>query len=391
MSVKVLSIPVKNPRAFLPENLKIDSWKKLEPFFSELKERPVNSVNEIKKWLLDRSELDAILSEELGRRYIRMTCNTTCEEYTNAYNFFISEIEPHVAPFRNDFNKKIISSPFLSKLDQEKYFIYLRSIKNEMEIFRKENIPLHTEIQTESQKYGAITSLMTVSIEGEEVTLQKAVSYLKSPDRQKRHKIYDKINERKRKDKNTLNELYNRLIELRDKVATNAGFKNFRDYSFAYLGRFDYSIQDCYNFHNSILSEVVPAVKNIDTKRKNSLDIDKLKPWDTEVDITGKASLKPFEDAEDLINKTIQCFYKIRPYYGECIEIMKEMKHLDLESRKGKSIRRRSRSEKNRRTSCHVIASTGANAPVPQCSAWDCAVIARRPKADEGRCTSTGT
>jgi len=67
------------------------------------------------------------------------------------------------------------------------------------------------------------------------------------------------------------------------------------------------------------------------------MGLENYKPWDTSVDASGKAPLKPFEDGEDLINKSIRCFERIRPYYGECLGTMKAMKHLDLESKEGKA------------------------------------------------------
>lgn len=329
--------PVKNRRFFFSENLRVDSWKSVEPFYKELSERKINSADDLSKWLADRSELEAVMSEDLGWRYIRSSCDTLNDEYQKSYTFFVEEIEPKAAPYRNAFNRKLMESPFLKSIDQEKHEIYLRSIKQELDIYREENIPLITEIQTESQKYANITSLMTVNIKGEELTIQQASSHLQSTDREMRKDAFEKIQERRKKDKLELNKLFDHLVALRNKVALNSGFKNYRDYMFSYLGRFDYTVKDCFDFHDSVLKEVVPVVKEIDLKIEKELGLGKLKPWDTEADETGKPPLKPFENDKELVEKAVACFYTIRPFYGKCLETMRDIKHLDLASRKGKA------------------------------------------------------
>lgn len=336
METKQVTTPPKNIRNFLPEKLIVDSWKTVEPFFIDLKDRKISNISEYKKWWLDRSELESALSEDLAWRYIRMTCDTSNKDLVDSYQFFISEIEPHVAPFMNDLNDKAIKSEFVNQLPDD-YKIAIRGLKKAIEIYREENIPLQTKIATESQKYGAITAAMTIEWEGKEITLQKASSMLKNTDRKIREDVYQKIQQRRNVDTEVLNKLFSYLIQLRNQVAINAGFKNYRDYKFQELGRFDYTVDDCYKFHESIEKEILPVVELADDERKKALKLDVLKPWDTDVDVEGKAPLKPFETGEELINKSIECFYKVRQSYGEYLEIMKEMGHLDLESRKGKA------------------------------------------------------
>lgn len=337
MEIKQLATPNKPVRRFLPQNLVIDSWKSVESFYKDLKDRAINSAANLEQWLFDRSELEAVMSEDLGWRYIKMTCDTADTKLTDAYGFFISEIEPHVAPYSNELNKKLISSPFLSQLDQEKYRIYIRGVKKALELYREENIPLETKITTESQKYGAITAEMTIEWEGKEITMQMAASLLKDTDRDQRRKVYAKMQARREQDKDKLNDLFTGLLNLRNQVALNAGYKNYRDYKFEELGRFDYTVKDCYDFHESILKEILPLVNLQNAERREALKLEKLQLWDLDVNPDGKKPLQPFNNGEELVNGSIDCFYKVRNSFGEYLEIMKSMGHLDLESRKGKA------------------------------------------------------
>lgn len=323
-------------RKFLPNKLKVTSWDVLAPFFKQLIDREINNIEELENWLKDRSELEAFVSEDLAWRYVKMTCDTTNKDLEQAYLFFVTEIEPQISPLSDQLNKKLVANKFINELNHDKYFIYLRGIKKEIEIFREENVPLMAEIATESQKYGSIVGSMSVEIDGKELTLQQAANFLKNPDRSIRENAFVKINEVRSKYNAELDELFDKLIALRHQVAVNAGFDNFRDYMFAALGRFDYSTDDCFAFHNAIQTEVLPLVKAFNEKRKAELGHD-LKPWDMEVDTKNREALEPFTSGKDLIDRTVKCFRKVDDYFAWCIETMDNMERLDLESRKGKA------------------------------------------------------
>ena len=324
-------------RNFLPQDLSITSWEQIQTYFEDLKNRTIGSASDLKKWMQDRSELEAVLEEDMAWRYIKMNIDTTDEDLQKSFQFFVEKISPNTAPYDHGFNTKLVESPFLKDLDQETYFIYLRSVENDIKLYREENIPLFTELTNKSQKFGEIAAQMLVTIDGEEKTLQQASVYLKGTDREKRKEAFEKVNARRVEDKTELDILLDELIQKRQEVAKNADFENFRDYKFQSMGRFDYTKEDCFNFHESIAQEIVPLIADIQKERKANLGLAVLKPWDMSVDPNGNQPLKPFEGGEELLDKCIECFDKVRPYYGACLRKMKEMGHLDLVSRKGKA------------------------------------------------------
>lgn len=330
-------IPTRPSRRYLSEEFVIDSWDSIEPVFNELLERNLESVEDLETWILDLSEIEAILSEETAWRYIRMNIDTQNKEYEEAFNFIITEIDPKAAPYSDKFNHKLLNSPFCKNLDQEKYHIFLRALKRQVKLYREESIPVFTTLQQLQQKYGAITGALSVEHNGKAVTLQMANSFLKDTDRETRKTVYEKVNDARLSKAVELNQLFSELIKLRDKIAKQADYSNYRDYKLDALGRFDYTAEDCFTFHRAIEAECVPLVNKIDEERRNALGVDALKPFDTEVDPQGRDGLKPFDTDEELIAKSIEAFRKIRPYYGECLETMNAMGHLDLGSRLGKA------------------------------------------------------
>jgi len=327
----------KIPRHFLPVDLIVDKWETIEPFFKELSAREIRSKADLEKWLTDTSELEAVINEDACWRQIKMTCDTTDKSLEEAFNFFCMEIQPKIQPYADALNKKLIDSPFLKELEPEKYFTYLRSVKKNIELFREENIPLQSELAVLQQQYGAICGRMMIEVKGVEYTLQQAAKFLESHDRDLREEVYRKINERRLQAKEVLNDLYSQLIKKRNQVALNAGFDNYRDYRFKELGRFDYTKEDCYQFHEAVRKHVIPLVNKIYRDKKSKLKLESLRPWDVEAEPEGTQPLTPFTTSDELIHKSIACFTRLRPYFGDCLRQMEKMKHLDLESRKGKA------------------------------------------------------
>ena len=324
-------------RSFLPEDFTIEKWETVEKYFKDLEERSIDSKTEFNKWLDDQSELEAVLEEDLAWRYIKMTIDTKNEERAKDYTFFVKEIQPKLSPYSFRLNKKLSESPFKKEFSDSAFKIYFRSIDTAIKLFREDNIPLEAEMAEKSQQFGSISGAQSIEHDGENLTMQKASTLLKENDEALRKEIFEKMSDRRAEDVDALDYLYTELIRIRHQIAKNAGHDNYRDYKFEQLGRFDYSKEDCFQFHQSIKEEIVPLVKEIAQAKADKMGKHKLMPWDGEVDPEGKEPLKPFENGEELLSKTVSIFNTIDPYFGDCLSTMDKMGHLDLESKDGKS------------------------------------------------------
>lgn len=335
-TMNIITMPRPRKRAFLPEEFKLTVWSKIKPYYNELLKRPINNVEELEEWLDNKSELDAIVTESLAWRYVRVTADSRDEKAEELYQYAVEELSPRISAFENELNKKLVDNPFIDQLPRDKYFTHIRGVKNAVSLFKQENIPLSTAVQIKSKEYGKILSEMTIGVNGKQMTLQKASALLEEPDRKYREDVYHKINLRILQDTEHIEELFDALIEKRHSIAKNAGFKNFRDYKFQALGRFDYSVDDCLDFHDSIAKEILPIIDELYNHRRKSLSLGALRPWDLNVDVVSGAPLRPFDSVEELVEKSIQCLNRVHPLFGEIIQIMDEMNHLDLDSRPGK-------------------------------------------------------
>ena len=325
-------------RNYIAKDIVLKTFEDVEGYFKELLSRELNELSSYKKWLADVSELEAFLEEDGAWRYIKMSIDTTNSALTESYTYFVTEIQPKLAPLSNDLNKKMMESAFHKKLSEDPaYAIFFRSVGVQLALFREENIPIEAYLGEKSQEFGSISAAQTIEYEGKTLTMQQASVHLKNQDEGIRKQVYEKMAERRLMDIDSLNALYTDLIAKRHELAINAGFENFRDYMFQSMGRFDYTKEACFDFHEAVAQKVVPLVKEIQEMKLQKLGKSAFKPWDLDVDPDGNEPLKPFQNGEEMLEKTIEIFQRMDPYFSACLRTMKTMGHLDLESKAGKA------------------------------------------------------
>lgn len=322
--------------SLVPDDLQVTDWASVQQYYNDLLERDIDSLDSLKQWLKDLSDIDTVVSEDFRWRYVNMTRDTANKEVSDRLQDFYEEIDPHLKTISFKLNTKLIACPFTKDLD-EKYSVYLRSAQKQVDLFREDNLPLFKEMSLLEKKYAGIIGAMSVEHEGKTITIAQAGKLLKSSDRQLRETIFRKVNDRRMQDADELESLFDELLKLRHQVALNCGFDNYRDYKFVAMGRFDYTVADCEDFHKSVAEVIVPLVAQIEEEKRKKLGVDVLKPWDTEADADPNSSLNPFSNSEELVSRSIETLKKVKPLFGEVLKDMNEAGLLDLESRAGKA------------------------------------------------------
>ena len=335
--VATVEIPKRKQRVFLTEEFEPVSWEVTEPYYHNLQSREINSVTDLRQWLRDSSELDGALSEHGRWKYVRTTIDTSDEKAKADLINLYANVYPKMSVADQQLKQKFVDCPFVEELDPNLFFTTIRRIKKSVALFREENIPLTTEMQVKQNGYDQLMGAQSIHYKGNELTIKQAESFMRSTNRAEREEVFKLITARKLQDADKLDDLLSDLIRIRHQIALNAGFKNYVEFRFEELGRFDYTPADCLQFHESVEEVIMPLVHQLSEERKKLLGYESLKLWDKEVDTSGKPALKPCNNTDELIQKTIDCFNHLDPYFGERIEIMKQMKYLDLDSRMHKS------------------------------------------------------
>jgi oligoendopeptidase F len=325
------------PRRFVPQDADMGNWAHLEPLFKKLLARDPSSARELEQWLADYSELSAAYSEEGSTRYIAMTTQTDDPAREAAYQYFVEEIVPKVKPLAQAAEKAYLANASRKLLPAQRYAVLDRKSANSVALFREENVPLETQDELLAKDYHKLMGAMTVTVNGSELTLQQAAKLLEQPERDLRQQVWEKMAARRLKDKNALEEIYDRLVALRTQMAANAGFANYRDLAFRQRERFDYGPEECFRFHDGVEKAVMPLARKIRERRRQLLKLDRLRPWDLSVDPLNRAPLAPFSTTADFVQGIQKIFSRVHPSFGEQFQLMAEHELLELENRKGKA------------------------------------------------------
>ena len=307
-------------------------WADLEPFYKDLTARQLDASN-ISSWLTDWSNLAARVHETYQRLYVGITANTKDPTASSQYEEFLNEIFPKSQAADQQLREKLLTSG----LEPQNFSIPLKNMRAKASIYRQVNLPLLSEELKLSADYDQIIGNQTVNWLGKEITLSRLqmVSYEQS--RALREQAWRVTAERQLQDRQAINDLWMKLMDVRGQLAANAGLPNYRAYRWQQLLRFDYTPEDCKRFHQAIEKVVVPAASRNYEKRRQQLGVITLRPWDLKVNPSGLSPLRPFDGIDELEDKTATIFHQVDPQLGDYFDIMRRENLLDLENRKDKA------------------------------------------------------
>lgn len=325
------------PRRFVAPDADLSTWESIAPYIENLKSRPLPDRAALLAWIRDLGELGDAVQEEQERLYIAMTCYTQDEARQKAFLHFVETVEPALAPELDALNRRVISHPEAAQLPREEYGKWLEALRTSVELFLDRNVPLQTEISRLSQAYQKICGDMTVDWDGETKTLGQMAPFLQSTDRSIREKAWMKSAERRYRDKQKLEDLFDELFVLRTQEARNLGLEDYRAYSFKASHRTDYSPADCLEFHTSVEKAVVPQYRRVLEHRREKLNLPSLRPWDIGGDLEGRPPLRPFSDPAQLVEGVGRIFSRLDPELHGFFRTMADKGLMDLSNRIGKA------------------------------------------------------
>jgi oligoendopeptidase F len=324
------------PHSFVPENFDPTDVASLEKLYDRLEARDVETRDNLEAFILDWQELDAAMYECSTAAYIDMTVDTANPLYEKRYLDIVEKVLP--VQEQRDFalKQKLLASPAVGQLG-DPYAVLLRNVRSEVRLFREENVPLLTESRKLEQEYEKIAGAEEAEFQGKTHTLPQLMPFLEEQDRDTREEAWRARWGAKLKDADVLDNLYDRMYVVRQQIARNAGYANFRDYIFEEKKRFDYTPEDCMAFHAAIEKHIVPVVSKDWEERRKKLGVETLRPWDLEVDVEGAARLRPFDKVERLQEGCERIARRIDSQLGDFFREMIDSGLLDLENRPGKA------------------------------------------------------
>lgn len=308
------------------------SAAQIEPYIQELIDRPL-TADTISDWLRDWKHLACLFQESMARLDIATDLNTQDDAARERQSRYRQEIHP--LSFRMDqaLDRRLIENVAILPAD---LLPAVKRLKSYDHIYSEAAMPLLNEEAELAGQYNRIRGAQTVEWQGETRTLRQMQPALAHPDREYREKAWRLAQTRRLQDKDALNALWQKLLAQRQKIAHQAGYENYLAYKFYEYARFDYTPDDNRRFHDILEKTLVPAVARLHQSKKQQLKLDRLRPWDSEVDPQARPPLRPFETTDELIEKSARVFQRIDPEFAAYFDHMCRNNLLDIGDNPGK-------------------------------------------------------
>ncbi|HZR43742.1 MAG TPA: M3 family oligoendopeptidase [Ktedonobacteraceae bacterium] len=332
MKRKVLDVSMYSPLPQSSEAFEALQWIEIEPWYRELVETKL-APDTLELWLRQWSQLSALVDETNTWLEISTTRNTADETLSQRRKRFLDEIFTHVQNFDQQIKQQLLAS----SLEPEGFAVPLSKLRADAELFRPENVPLLNDEKQLGEEYMGINGAQMVLWEGKEIPIVSLFPQIQDPDRQRREQAWRTFHERKLEDRETLNELWIKGLQMRQQIAHNAGYDNYRAYRWQQLYRFDYTPDDCKALHDAVEQVIVPVASQLAEKRRKLLGVETLRPWDTDVDPRSNEAPRAIEDIDALLRQCADMFNQIDPVLGGYFDTMIKEQCFDLEERANKA------------------------------------------------------
>ena len=307
-------------------------WSRFAPYYEGLLTRELTATT-VDAWLADWTAIASLLDEINTRFTVATTANTADAESERLYQTFLDEVVPRQMATEQQVKQKLLESG----LEPEGFAMPIKKLRTEATLYREENLPLLADLRKLGLEYEKIAGSRNTEWDGEVRPLVQLAAVLEEPDRDRRERAFRLMRARIQQDAPALADLWRRTIDLRARIAANAGLPSFREYRWQQLFRFDYTPDDAKRFHAAIAEAVVPAATRLYEKRRQQLGLTSLRPWDVSVDTSGRPPLHPYDTIAELESRTSAIFSQVDPAFGADFEMMRAEGLLDLDSRENKA------------------------------------------------------
>jgi len=309
-------------------------WVKIQPLFQQLQDIELTE-SALDAWMEQWSDLRKLVDERYARLSLAVNLDTEDEEAEKRYHEFIENVYPSTMAADQILKEKLLESGLIPAGME----LALKKMRTEADLFREENLPLMTEESKLGTQYDKIFGAQTVEYQGEELTLEQVKAALVTTDREVRKELWELLSQRQLEDREAANKLWTKFMDIREELAANAGFPDYRAFRWQQQLRLDYSPQESQQFLDAVKNEVVPATTRTYKRYKNRLGIEKVRPWDLINNQTtfSLPAIQAFETEDEFTDRVGNILSRLDPVLGGYFESMQKDELLNLMNRKGKA------------------------------------------------------
>ena len=273
--------------------------------------------------------------ETLGNiAYVRHSIDTEDKFYEGEQEF-LDENMPLFTEVVVKYYEALVNSKFRSELEEKwgKHLFNLAEL--ELKTFSPEVIDDLVKENKLVSEYDKLVASAKIMFEGEERNLSQMQPFMQSKDRDIRKKAYEAYISFFNENEDKFDEIYDKLVKVRDGIAKKLGFKNFVELGYARMSRTDYNAEMVANYRKQVYEDLVPVVAELKDRQRKRLGLDELKYYDEPLEFTTGNAI-PKGDPDWILENGKKMYKELSPETHEFFSFMVEKELMDLVSKKGK-------------------------------------------------------
>ena len=318
-----------------------EDWSSLGPAFQHILGQPVQNTSEFEAMMFAWNRLYAFVGDTMTEIVIAASLNCNDEAAQKRKHCFITQIEPKLESAVNDYRLRVLKLHEHFPLP-ERYRFMLNIMASDREIFRQENLELFSQTHQLNQSYQMAMGKLVAIVKDNAYTAAETNLHLSKSARNEREVFWHALWEARVERSTLVAEIFSKQIALRDQIGKNAGFANFREYSFKELRRC-YTAEQAQKLHSSIEQYIVPVARALYADHARKLGVETLRPWDISAtrfhDLCVSSKTEPFPlslSNQNIVEATQKILPCIDSGMADLFAEMEARHEMDLESRPGK-------------------------------------------------------
>ena len=294
------------------------------------------SAEEAEMFLTEWDRLMSHADTMMSLAYVRSSIDTNDEYYEKEVEY-IDEISPELTELGQSFAELLVNSPFRKELEGKFGSLMFLNSEIFLKAFSKEIIPETQETNKLETEYQKLIASAQVDFDGKKCTISQLMPYKQSADDEIRRAAWLKEAEFYSENGKKLDEIFDRLVDLRDRKAKKLGYDNFVKLGYLQMNRNCYDQEDVSRFRKAVVQYIVPIADRL--YRDQAMRTGLAYPFsfaDAALHFRD-GNPKPSGTSEDILETGKKLYHSLSEESAEFIDTMIENELIDVLSKKGKA------------------------------------------------------
>ncbi len=265
---------------------------------------------------------------------IRYTCNTADEFYTKEHEYY-DEIGPEIQALLVEYGNLLLNHPLRAQLEEALSPVYFRYLEVQAKSMTPDIVEDMIEENKVTTEYSQLMAGLEFRFRGETYSRAALAGFFKDDDRRTRKEAYEVFGKKMKEVAPQLDDIYDRMVKVRDRMAKKMGYKNFVELGYYRMNRVSYGQKEVETFRKNVLEYWAPANARLRLENAKALGLDRYMFYDDGVIIPG-GDPRPMGGKEEIFRAAKEMYHEMSDESAAFIDLMLENDAFDVDARKNK-------------------------------------------------------